>query len=338
MIPVIDLHCDTIPALYHLSGEGRTAGLEKNQLQIDLNKLAEGGYLCQCFSLFTDLKTLQDRRIRPQAHVQQLISFWKAAVEAFPERILPAVTAGEILENQASGKVSAVMTVEEGGVYEGKLENLYRMYDQGVRISTVTWNYPNELGFPNPAFLPGQPWEPDLQNGLTETGIAFVEEMERLGILVDLSHLNDAGIRDVFLHTRGPVIATHSNARTLCGHLRNLPDAYIRTIAERGGVIGINFYPRFVLPQALSHADDMAFPVSCRDLVGHMKHLRNLGGIDCIAFGSDFDGFQGRTEAAHAGDMQRFADAMHQEGFSDSEIEKVFYRNALRVFSDTWRS
>ena len=149
-------------------------------------------------------------------------------------------------ENARMGKLSAMMTVEEGGVYEGKLENLYALYDKGVRMSTLTWNFANELGYPNPAIAPGSPRIPDMVNGLTDTGKSLVEEMERIGILIDVSHLNDAGIRDIFELTHGPVIASHSNARTLCSHLRNLSDNNIRMIGERGGVIGINYFVGFL--------------------------------------------------------------------------------------------
>ena len=157
-----------------------------------------------------------------------------------------------------------------------------KLYDLGVRISTLTWNFPNELGFPNPAQEEGKPYLPDLENGLTPTGIAFVEEMERLGIVIDLSHLNDAGIRDVFAHTRGPVIASHSNARGACFHLRNLSDEMIRQLAERGGVTGINFCPSF-----LREEEPAAKKASTMDMVRHMKYLRNVGGIDIIGLGTD---------------------------------------------------
>ena len=158
------------------------------------------------------------------------------------------------------------------------------------------------------------------------------EEMERLGIVIDLSHLNDAGIRDVFAHTRGPVIASHSNARGACFHLRNLSDEMIRQLAERGGVTGINFCPSF-----LREEESAAKKASTMDMVRHMKYLRNVGGIDIIGLGTDFDGFSGETDVPDTAHMQHLADVMSHEGFTDEEIEKVFSKNVLRVFRECWK-
>ena len=186
------------------------------------------------------------------------------------------------MQVQKEGKIGAVMTVEEGGVYEGSIEKLHTLYDLGVRISTLTWNFPNELGFPNPAQEEGKPYLPDLENGLTPTGIAFVEEMERL--------------------------------------------------AERGGVTGINFCPSF-----LREEEPAAKKASTMDMVRHMKYLRNVGGIDIIGLGTDFDGFSGETDVPDTAHMQHLADVMSHEGFTDEEIEKVFSKNVLRVFRECWK-
>ncbi len=305
MFQVIDMHCDTIPALQWKEKQEHLADAD---LQINLDKLEKGGSLCQCFSLFTFLKGLKDET--PFEHVRKLADLWKSEVERYPDRICQIKTYADLMQVQKEGKIGAVMTVEEGGVYEGSIEKLHTLYDLGVRISTLTWNFPNELGFPNPAQEEGKPYLPDLENGLTSTGIAFVEEMERLGIVIDLSHLNDAGIRDVFAHTRGPVIASHSNARGACFHLRNLSDEMIRQLAERGGVTGINFCPSF-----LREEEPAAKKASTMDMVRHMKYLRNVGGIDIIGLGTDFDGFSGETDVPDTAHMQHLADVMSHDGF-----------------------
>ena len=300
MFQVIDMHCDTIPALQWKEKQEHLADAD---LQINLDKLEKGGSLCQCFSLFTFLKGLKDET--PFEHVRKLADLWKSEVERYPDRICQIKTYADLMQVQKEGKIGAVMTVEEGGVYEGSIEKLHTLYDLGVRISTLTWNFPNELGFPNPAQEEGKPYLPDLENGLTPTGITFVEEMERLGIVIDLSHLNDAGIRDVFAHTRGPVIASHSNARGACFHLRNLSDEMIRQLAERGGVTGINFCPSF-----LREEEPATKKASTMDMVRHMKYLRNVGGIDIIGLGTDFDGFSGETDVPDTAHMQHLADVM----------------------------
>ena len=151
-----------------------------------------------------------------------------------------------------------------------------------------------------------------------------MEEMERIGILIDVSHLNDAGIRDIFELTHGPVIASHSNARTLCSHLRNLSDNNIRMIGERGGVIGINYFVGFL--------EDGGKIGRIEKMVEHMQYIKNLAGIDAIALGSDFDGFGEPCELSGAEKMQQLASEMERQGFSSAEIDKVFSLNALRVF------
>lgn len=333
MFKVVDMHCDTIPVMFELMKSGKQVSIEKNNFQIDLEKLQKGNYLCQCFSLFTDLGQVEEEGETPFYHAMALAEYWKKEIGRFPDKIRQVCSYEEIMENQTKDRISAVMTVEEGGVYEGDIEKLYQFYDMGVRISTITWNFVNELGYPNPPYRTGNPWIPDTENGLTEKGIYFVEEMERLGILPDISHLNDAGIEDVFRYTSGPVAATHSNARTICGHLRNLSDDVIKKLANRGGVTGINFYPCFLRGPGEA---GQKYRASAEDMVFHMKYLKNLGGIDCVALGTDFDGFDGETDIENAGSMQHLADMMSTEGFNDGEIEKVFYKNALRVFREVW--
>lgn len=132
--------------------------------------------------------SIEEKRRVTITHVLGLVDFWKTQIAEYPDIIGQVTTAESMEENARMGKLSAMMTVEEGGVYEGKLENLYALYDKGVRMSTLTWNFANELGYPNPAIAPGSPRIPDLVNGLTDTGKSFVEEMERIGILIDVSH------------------------------------------------------------------------------------------------------------------------------------------------------
>lgn len=337
MYKIIDMHCDTIPTMYERKRGGEEISLQNSDLKIDLEKMKKGNYLCQCFSLFTCMEELEKRKIKPFTHVWDLAHYWKEEIGRYPDKIRQIYTYQDLLENARAGRISAVMAVEEGAVYEGKLENLYRLYDLGVRMSTITWNFVNELGYPNPPRIPGKSWNPDIEHGLTSTGIQFVEEMERLGILVDISHLNDAGIRDVFLHTKGPVIASHSNARKEAGHLRNLSDDMIRKIAERGGVIGANFFPGFLIEcEITSQEMKKTLCASAEDVVRHMKYLKQTGGIDCVALGTDFDGFDGYMNIEHAGQMQTLADVMSKEGFSSGEIEKIFSENTMRVFREVW--
>ncbi len=212
----------------------------------------------------------------------------------------------------------------------GFLRNFYRL---GVRMMTLTWNFQNELGFPNRKEVLSEGrvrTVADTERGLTETGVRFVKEMERLGMIVDISHLNDAGIWDVFRCTKNPFVASHSNARAVASHPRNLTDEMIRSLSERGGVMGINYYAHFL--RDFKEGEAVVSRIS--HMVEHMKHIRKVGGIQCIGLGSDFDGIAGELEMKDASGLGMLADAMWEAGFTSGEIEAVFFGNVLRVYRD----
>ena len=133
MYQIADMHCDTIPVMYDRKNEGQVTTLANNDLHIDLQKMKEGQYGCQCFSLFTYLQGILDKGIAPFDHVTSLATFWKEEIGKYPQQIRQVFSYQDILENQKAGRISAVMTVEEGAVYEGKLENLYHMLNLCIR-------------------------------------------------------------------------------------------------------------------------------------------------------------------------------------------------------------
>ena len=195
------------------------------------------------------------------------------------------------------------------------MRNFYRL---GVRLLTLTWNYPNELGFPN-ALTECR------DKGLTEFGREVVAEMNRLGMLVDVSHLSDQGFYDVAATSSHPFVASHSNARSITGHTRNLTDDMIRILAEKGGVTGLTFARSF-----------LAEPPNCRveDMVRHVKHIYQVGGIDVIAIGSDFDGTKPPLEVANSSEIGKLITGLAKAGFSDEDLEKICYLNAARVIRE----
>lgn len=325
---VVDMHCDTISELLHVRETWANDTMLENHLQIDLNKMQKGDYLLQNFAMFVHLGREKD----PFYKAMELIDLFYTELEPYSDRIGIVKSWKEIEENRKAGKMSALLTLEEGGVCKGDLSCLRNFYRLGARMMTITWNFPNELGFPNgkdTSVTPARPI-PDTVHGLTETGIAFLQEMERLGMIIDISHLNDAGIWDVFRYTKKPFVASHSNARALAHHPRNLTDEMIRALAERGGVAGINYYDAFVKDRA-DGKEDIS---SCRDMVAHMKHMKQIGGIGCIGLGSDFDGFETPVEMKDCSGMQLLADEMSREGFTAGEIEAVFFGNVLRVYKE----
>lgn len=326
---VIDMHCDTIGEIYRRRCSGENIGLASNPLQIDLEKLKAGNYGLQNFGLFTYLKETN----RPTEFAMEMLDTFYTEMEANQDKISPVTTWKEIEDNWNHGRLSALLTIEEGAVCRGSLNILRDFYRLGVRMMTLTWNFENELAFPNRVI-----WEgpmagtvvPETEKGLTETGIAFVEEMDRIGMILDISHLGDAGIYDVFRYSKKPFVASHSNARAVASHPRNLTDDMIRKLSERGGVMGINFGGIFL--RDFPNEDDACSRID--DMIRHIKHIRQVGGIQCIGIGTDFDGVGGAMEIESAAFMQKLAEAMEKAGFTVSEIEDVFYRNVLRVYRE----
>lgn len=327
---VVDMHCDTISAIHKDRQKGLASSILENQLMVDLKKMQAGDYGLQNFALYTNLEEAQGR---PFEYCMELLDTFYTEMEAHEGLISVVRTYEDIEKNWRAGKMSALLTVEEGGVCEGRLGFLRDLYRLGVRMMTLTWNYPNELAYPNRREIleDGRTRvAPDDKRGLTDTGIAFVKEMERLGMIIDISHLNDAGIWDVFRHTGRPFVASHSNARAVASHPRNLTDEMIRALAERGGVMGINYYSCFLRDFGPEEKEISRISY----MVEHMKHIRKVGGIAAIGLGSDFDGIDGELEMEDAGKLPLLAEVMRREGFTSSEIEAVFYKNVLRVYRE----
>ena len=331
---VVDMHCDTIAEIYERRKKGESIDLRKNGLHLDLEKMKKGDYFLQNFALFTALKNVE----RPFEHTCRLAETFYEEMEANKDLIGVVKTYEDIEENWKKGKMSALLTIEEGGVCQGDLMLLRFFYHLGVRMMTLTWNYPNELGYPNrlasnSSYFPSNGVD-DTVLGLTEKGIQFVEEMERLGMIVDVSHLNDAGFWDVIRYTKKPFVASHSNARALVpGCPRDLTDDMIRALSERGGVAGINYFPPFLCAQD-PEIDRSAYQSRISDMIRHMKHMKQVGGIQCIGLGSDFDGIHGDLEMKDGSELPKLEWAMRKEGFTEGEIEAVFYGNVLRVYKE----
>ncbi len=334
---IIDMHCDTI---FEIAKQN--SNLRENQLHIDLKKLKEADYLLQNFALYVPLKEL-DKNYNditpsdknPLKDVLTLADWYYRELEANEHWINPVYTYEDIEKNAKAGKISALLTIEEGGVCLGSLSVLRMLHRLGVRMMTLTWNFPNEIGYPN--FNLNENGKPSLTNfnakdGLTETGLAFLDEMEHLGIIIDVSHLSDAGFYDVYNHTKKPFVASHSNSRSVCGAARNLTDDMIRKLSERGGVTGLNFCADFLTLPTKGQEN----PGTMEAIVNHAKHIVNVGGIECLGLGSDFDGIKTNKEIPNASYMPQLYEAMKMAGFTETELEKIFYKNVLRVYQDNF--
>lgn len=308
---IIDFHCDTILALMD---DKNNSTLRKNNLSIDIEKMNKGDYMAQFFAMFVYLQKNQD----PLEMCLEMIDRFYCELESNKEDINLAKNYDEMVSNQNEGKMSAFLAVEEGGVLKGKIHNLRNLYRLGVRLITLTWNFPNEIGFPNCQVE-------CMDKGLTPFGEEVVSEMNKLGMIIDVSHLSDKGFYDVANLSQTPFIASHSNARIVKNHTRNLTDDMIKTLAEKGGVTGINFAREFLGEWEISRV---------QDIIAHIKHIKNVGGIDVISLGTDYDGISPYLEIQNAGEMDKLITGLNREGFTEDEIDKILNKNAMRVIRD----
>ncbi len=306
---LIDLHCDTI--LRCVDSEGKIK-LGKNDLCIDVQKLRKAGSLAQFFAMYVDL----EKDAEPLDRCLDMIDCFYKELEENSEFIAFAGSVADMDRNNSEGKVSAFLAIEEGEPVEGKLSNLRNLYRLGVRLITLTWNYPNCIGYPNADWV-------HKDKGLTPFGEEVVAEMNRLGMLIDVSHLSDKGFYDVARLSQKPFVASHSNARAIEGHSRNLTDEMLVVLAEKGGVTGLNLEPIFLGGKG-----------TLEDMIKHISHMRKVAGIDVVAIGTDFDGTSPLTAIKNIGEMGLLCDALEKAGFSSGDIEKVMYRNSERVMRE----
>lgn len=312
---LIDMHCDTMLKLYE---NGQEVSLRKNNYHVDLEKLKASNSKAQFFALFIELDEIEKQGITSHEYCMRLLDRFNVEMEKNKEYICLVRNYDELERNYKTGKVSAFLTIEEGEALEGNLDNLKDFYDKGVRLITLTWNYHNKLGYPNCN-------KEFMNKGLTSKGVKVVEKMNELGMLVDVSHLSDGGFYDVLKYSKKPFVASHSNARVITNHPRNLTDQMIKALANKGGVMGLNFCPAF-----LSNENEAKIEY----MIHHLKHIKNVGGIDVMAMGTDFDGIYGTLEIKDIGQMNKLLFALDKAGFKEYEIEKIWHKNVERVIKD----
>ncbi|MEZ3436360.1 MAG: dipeptidase [Lachnospiraceae bacterium] len=324
----IDTHCDSLMIALMRGGENPDL-YDASCVSVDFKRMKEGGQMAQFFAIFLPpqeaYKMMGVPEIPEEDYIAACRGILMANLEKHSDKISLARNAAELRANEDAGKLSAVLSMEDGRAVWGKLKNLKQFYDMGVRALSLTWNAKNCFGSPNSR-------EPGIMNeGLTDFGKEAVEYMQELGMLVDVSHLSDGGFKDVADICKKPFIATHSNCRALCPHPRNLTDDMLRTLGNAGGVTGINFGPEFLNED-----------IECKDstaalMAKHARHMADTGGIDCVGIGSDFDGIQGNLEISDCSKVYLLEDALKKEGFSGGEIEKIFWKNTFRVIEDAMK-
>ncbi len=303
-IPYFDGHCDTISCCAQM---GRA--LRENEGHLDLVRLGRFQKAAQVFAVFANAEKFPEGALWEQFQRQRAV--FQEELEKNADLAVQCRTGAEIAAANAAGKVAAVLSVEGGELLDGDPEKLETAAAWGVKLVNITWNHVNALSGTNVE-------EPE--RGLTDRGRAFVRQAHQLGIVMDVSHLSDPGFWDLAEMGLGPIVASHSNARALCGHPRNLTDDMFRAIRDSGGTAGLNMYEDFI---GGSHSLD--------DAVRHVEHFMEMDGEKTLALGGDWDGCDLAMGWRGVQDLPALWDALAARGYGRRTLEDIFFNNLARV-------
>jgi len=300
---IIDLHCDTVARLTE-TGEN----LYQNQGHFDLARALDAGLALQVFSLFVHPA---EQSVALKGIFQQIDCFYQK-IEQYADLVYPLLYMEDFKPD--NNRLAALLHLEGGECLGTELEFLRILYRLGLRSVGLTWNDRN--------LLADGVKEGENAGGLSRAGRKMVREMRRLGMLLDLSHIAPKGFYQAVEEYQGPVLVTHANARSLCDHPRNLDDHQLKTLAENGGVVGLNQVSDFVKASANP---------GLNDFIDHIVYVCDLIGVEHVALGSDFDGADHVVLPGVQGYLQ-LEPILRQRGFTGQEMEMIFSKNAERIF------
>jgi membrane dipeptidase len=348
---VVDGHADTIGRALD---DGEDLGTETGKGHLDLPRMFRGGLDAQFMSCFVEPKYIPRKEAAKRAF--RMIDAVKQWAAKYPERLAIARTAADVRRAAAAKKVCGILCIEGGHAIEDDLGLLRSFFELGVRYMTLTWN--NSLLWAEAARDPGK------VKGLTDFGREVVREMNRLGMLVDLSHVAVGTMRDALETTSAPVIFSHSSARALCDHARNVPDEVLTALATNGGVCMVTFVPAFVSDDCRAWEQDVVDDMRARgedpvdwtaytaalqahaakappptatvaQVADHIDHVREVAGAEHVGLGGDFDGCD--PMPAGLEDVSGYPTLIAElidRGWSDNDIAALTRRNILRVLAD----
>lgn len=302
---VFDMHCDTLTVCKKKGWD-----LDNENCQLRLGDADGFDSYVQLYAVFIPDEV---RGERAQSFFGAHHAYYRRQLEHLGPRLYDVPDLAALQKARDRRGMSSILAVEGGCVYGGELGMVEQVYNAGVRSVTLTWNGNNELA--------GGVMD---DGRLTDFGKEAVHEMERLGIAVDVSHLNDESFYDVLAATEKPVFASHSNSRAVCSHPRNLTDDQFCHIAERGGVVGLNFYKQFIADGGEGATFDQ--------MLAHLDHLLQLGGENVLALGSDYDGADIEEIIDRPRKLKNFYQALLDNGFGRELADKIFYWNAYGYF------
>ena len=357
---VVDTHNDITSMMVDEGYDLGTSSVGK--YHTDLARMKEGGLTAEFFSVYVD-RSYAAKGGSARRALDQIDLVYRAA-ERYPDKMMMATSVADIRRAKKQGKIAALMGIEGGHAIENSLMALRDFYRLGVRYMTLTHNNTNDWA--------DACCDTSRHNGLSDYGREVVREMNRLGMLVDISHVSDKTMSDVLDISSAPVIASHSSARALNSHLRNVPDELLRRIAKNGGVVMVNFYPVFIDQKALDANRERAerlkpqldalnerfkddpkrlseerqkvldanplpqTPLSV--LIDHIDHIAKVAGVDHVGIGSDFDGVSSLPVGME--DISKLPVITYEllrRGYKENDIRKILGENLLRAFGEAER-
>ena len=306
---LIDLHCDTL-ADYNYAKTGNPDTLDDPQRVLSLSAIPEGVNWAQFYAVFVPNEEQGQAAVE---YFEKNRANFERQMELCSDRVAPCRGAADMEAAWAAGKTAAFLTIENGTPINGDLARVKELADQGVCCITLVWNGDYEIGSGHTT-----------EKGLTDFGKALIPELEKHGILIDVSHLNDNGFADLLKVAKKPFIATHSNARAICGHKRNLTDDMIKEMVKRDCLIGLNYFVKFLKDDGVVESLDA--------LYDHIMHFFELGAQKNLALGSDYDGATLpdclNTPAKSAG----IYEYLLSRGMSEELAQGIMYKNAQEFF------
>jgi membrane dipeptidase len=349
-LPIFDGHNDTFEMLYLSGPEFDRPFFEKSPKgHIDLPRALAGGFAGGLFAIFAPSRSKAP--IRPGADLSDTVTSYAVPMASTPEydeahavtlkgmaglfqleaagkgRIQVVHTAEDIEQCFDKGILAIVVHFEGAEAIDTDLDSLYVFHRAGLRSLGIAWSRNNAFGHGVPYRFPESP---DIGPGLTEAGERLVRLCNSLGILVDVSHLNEKGFWDVERVSDKPMVATHSGVHALCPSTRNLTDKQLDAIGASGGIVGVNFHVAFLRSDGRL---DEKTPIA--EIIRHIDYIIKHIGIDHVGFGSDFDGATMPEELGDVAGLPKLIQALRDHGFDDGALEKITHKNWLRVIKDT---
>ncbi|HEX9062814.1 MAG TPA: dipeptidase [Clostridia bacterium] len=309
---IVDAHSDTISRILDCN-----ENLYKNTGHMDIERLSGKNGRVQFFAAFID----PEYRNSAMKRAINIIDKLYEQIEIYNDHMMLCHNYNEILNTIDAGKISAIISIECGSALEGDISVLRTFYRLGVRSICLTWNHENEIACGVLDSSPGK--------GLTKFGREVVLEMNRLGMLVDLSHISEESFYDVLSVTKSPVLVSHSNAKKICNHVRNLSDEQIQAVKDINGVIGINFYPNFLNDSGKA---------CISDIIKHIEHIISIAGDSNIGIGADFDGIECLPCGITGTDStELLLNELLKLNYNEDTVEKIMGKNMLRIITEVMR-